>query len=55
MKSYQYTCCKRDTNGELIVLDTKTPVVSAETPSDALEQLKQFFIDNACLPYREVT
>lgn len=55
MKSYQYTCCRREADGALTVLDIKTTVVTAETPSDALNQLKQFFVDNACLPYREVT
>lgn len=54
MKSYQYSCCQV-VNGLIVVLDLKTPVVSADTPTEALEQNKQFFIDHNCLPYRQVT
>jgi hypothetical protein len=55
MKSYQFTCCRRDENNQLTILPDRTPIVTANTRGEALEMLKDYFTENQCLPYREVT
>lgn len=54
MKNYQWSCC-RVIDGKLTKIDLKTPIIQASGRDEALALLKDFFTENDCRPYREVT
>lgn len=55
MKPFQFIACRRE-NGQLIELDIKTPIVTAETITEAINHpdIKTFCEQNNCTIYKLV-
>lgn len=56
MKSYQFECVQ-DVNGKWVPMDEKTPIVTAETPTAAMNspEIKAFCAEHNCRIFRMVT
>lgn len=63
MKTFQFSCCSAiespndpQYDGEIFVIyGLVTPSVTAENRGEALSLLNNWFIENKCRPFREVT